>query len=108
MRKFVADSDEITTVTVNDVKYDAKLYKGVLRFVPNEAVSFIVDSNPYVLNDLAVAVVNGDVSLDDYIAFGTMHGYSVSGFTDSISSIVDMNPHIFSPADDHFRISYDY
>ena len=92
-------------VVVNGVAYKTELVNGVHRFVENEAVAFFVEMNGEVLNDLAVAVVEKKVRLEDYIAFYTMHGMSIGGFLDSITSIIAMNDHIFpGKLEDYFVI----
>lgn len=102
MMKTVAPSVD---VIVNGVPYKTEMVNGVHRFRKNEAVSFIVDKGGYVLNDLAYAVLNEKIRLEDWIAFETMHGRSIGGFLDSITSLIDMNPEIFTgPQEQYFTI----
>ncbi len=84
------------TVLVNGKPYATELVNGVQRFVENTAVSFIVDNlSPEAYNAVVGAVFEGKVELEDYIAFQTMHGYSVSGFHDAITSNILLNAHLF-------------
>lgn len=107
-----ADSDVVIPVKVNGVEYPTKIYKGVQRFVPNEAVFAFVQNNieagnwgPYTLNELAHDVVTQKIPLSEYITFLTLTGYSVSGFCEVMESTVGFNDHIFTGnLEDYFVI----
>lgn len=87
--KSTAESDVIM-VKVNGKEYPTYLYKGVQRFEPNE---------------LAMDVLQKRISLEDYIAFYTMFGYSVDGFCDALESHIGFNEHIYpGEIEDYFTI----
>jgi hypothetical protein len=85
-------------VTINGKEYPTQLYDGVQRFVGNGAVDFMVEASMkagYALNDLVLAVLHGEVSLEDYIVFFTLKRGSLGHFVDSLGSLIDFNPEIF-------------
>lgn len=94
---------EIIPVKINGKSYDTALYSGVQRFVPNGAVNFLVDfiihsqmreaASTY--NEISVKVLDGEISLEDYIEFLTLCKGSLGHFEDSLSSMIDMNPSFF-------------
>lgn len=99
--------EEPVIVTINGKEYSTQLYDSVQRFIPQSAVEFIVNQtmNTFVLNELAVAVLKKEVSIEDYIDFETMHGCSVGKVCDSIDSIIGMNDHIFpGKVEDYFDL----
>lgn len=56
---------------------------------PNAVVNYIVERNNHSyfgLNELAVALHNEEVELEDYIEFETLHGWSISGYYDTVTS----------------------
>lgn len=94
--------DQPVMVKVNGKEYPTQMYNGVQRFVPNSIIEYMVDNEARIfnknggpgitgndLNTIAIKVLRGELSFEDYVAFSTMHGYSVSGFCDSIESMVD-------------------
>lgn len=91
------DSSDVTHVTVNGIEYPTMMYDGVRRFIPNEAVAFVVDNTmeTYVLNDLKRALFAGEIPLQDYYEFMMYTGYSVGGWHDAMWSTIEGNPHIF-------------
>jgi hypothetical protein len=92
-------------VVVNGVSYPTELVNGVQRFRANKAVEFLVEANGLALNGLVMAMLNGEIPLEDYIVFHTMHGYSVGGFVDALESNIGLNPDIFPGAiEDYFTI----
>lgn len=102
----------VIMVKVNGIEYPTMMYGAVQRFVPNEAVYAFVNSNidsptrgEYTLNELALDVLEKRVSLEDYIAFYTMIGYSVSGFVNALESIIGLNCHLFpGDVEDYFKV----
>lgn len=98
-----ANGLEIIPVTINGKVYPTALYDGVQRFVGNGVADFIVgellkihDSHGiHIYNDIAIQVLEGKISLEDHIEFLTMCQGSLGHFEDSLSSLIDMNDHIF-------------
>lgn len=98
------EGSEPVIVTVNEKEYVTHLYRGIRRFVPNKAVSFIAERAGYATNDLRLAVLEGKVPLADLIEFETMVGWSLGGFEDSLTSLIQLNPHVFpGKTKKHFR-----
>ena len=98
-----AESLELIPVTINGKVYPTALYDGVQRFVGNGVVDYIVgellkihDShNLPIYNSISVQVLEGKISLEDHIEFLTLCRGSLGHFEDSLSSLIDMNRHIF-------------
>lgn len=94
---------EIIPVKINGKTYRTALYNGVQRFVPNGAVNALVDfiihsrtpESVEAYNELAAKVLDGEISLEDYIEFYTLCKGSLGHFEDSISSLIDLNPSFF-------------
>lgn len=108
MRNITPDADsEVVIVTVNEKEYETHLYNGIRRFVPNTAVKFIAEAAGYATNDLRLACLEGRIPFADYLEFETMVGWSLTGFEDSILSMIDLNPHVFpGEREDHFRFIF--
>lgn len=91
---------EIIPVLINGKSYRTALYGKVQRFVPNEAVDFLVNKaisdGSLALNELPVKVLRGEVPLEDYIEFHTLCKGSLGHFVDSLSSLIDLNPSFFT------------
>lgn len=103
---------DVIMVKVNGIEYPTMIYGTVQRFVPNEAVYAFVSNNiesprsgEYTLNELAMDMLKQRVSLEDYISFYTMFGYSVEGFCDALESTIGLNYHIFpGDVEDYFKV----
>ena len=75
----------------------------------NPAVNLLVERNKHSymgLNELAVALHHGEVSLEDYIQFGTLHGYSVAGYEDSIYSVLSNMDVLYALEDEDDEDAY--
>lgn len=91
---------DIILIKINGKEYRTALYSGVQRFVPNAAVDFLVnaivrDPHSDLYHELRLKFIEQEISLEDHIDFMAMCNGSLGHFEDSLSSNIDMNPHLF-------------
>lgn len=80
---------------------------------PNAVVCHMVEANEvgyYGLNEVAVDFYEGLFTLEELIEFETLHGWSVSGFYDSITSRLsnlDLGEQYYDEADGEYYENFD-
>lgn len=94
---------EVIPVIINGITYPTYLDEhGTQRFVPNGIIYKMIESSlsdfdkplgerpPSMnLNDASIFFQNGGCGMREYIEFGMLHGYSVSGLEDIIYGVYD-------------------
>ena len=118
VQRFVPDPavEELVRVAGEHMELIGRPARNFYHLIPDELkhsehanpiVNMMVDRNTYGyfgLNELAVALHTGEATLEDYIDFGPLHGWSVGGYCDSIDSTLSNLGYEDEAAEEAFQI----